>query len=75
VGAPAIDVAAKAIPNLDSRPELPSERQTPRHLEPEDFGRDSPSRVDESPALRSAGDDLQLRTAVQHLRVLAKLAK
>jgi carboxyl-terminal processing protease len=75
VGATAIDVAAKAIPNLDSRPELPSERQTPRHLEPEDFGRESPSRVDESPALRSAGDDLQLRTAVQHLRVLAKLAK
>lgn len=74
VGQAAVDVAAKAIPNLDSRPELPSERQTPRHLEPEDFGRQSPPRVDESPAVRAAGDDLQLRTAVQHLRVLAKLA-
>lgn len=75
VGEAAVDVAAKAIPKLDSRPELPSERQTPRHLEPEDFGRQSPPRVDESPAVRAAGDDLQLRTAVQHLRVLAKLAQ
>jgi carboxyl-terminal processing protease len=66
---------ASAVPNRDSRPELPSERQTPRHLEPEDFGRDSPPRVDESVAVRAAGEDLQLRAAVQHLRVLAKLAE
>jgi carboxyl-terminal processing protease len=75
VGAVALELPAQAIPNRDSRPELPSERQSPRHLEPEDFGRKSPPRVDESPAVRAAGDDLQLRTAVQHLRVLAKLAK
>jgi carboxyl-terminal processing protease len=73
VGAVALEAAASAIPNRDSRPELPSERQTPRHLEPEDFGRENPPRVDESPAVRAAGDDLQLRAAVQHLRVLAKL--
>ncbi len=65
----------EAIPNLDSRPELPAERETPGHLEPEDFGRDSPPRIDESAAVRMAGDDLQLRTAVQHLRVLAKLVE
>jgi carboxyl-terminal processing protease len=75
VGAAPVEAAAKAIPNQDSRPELPSERQTPRHLEPEDFGRQSPPRVDESPAVRAAGDDLQLRAAVQHLRVLAKLGE
>jgi carboxyl-terminal processing protease len=75
VGAAPVGVPTQAIPNRDSRPELPSERQTPRHLVPEDFGRESPPRVDESPAVRTAGDDLQLRAAVQHLRVLAKLAK
>ncbi|MEM9453298.1 MAG: S41 family peptidase [Myxococcota bacterium] len=62
------------VPNRDSRPELPAERENPRHLEPEDFGRRSPPMVDESAALRAAGDDLPLRAAVQHLRVLAKLA-
>jgi carboxyl-terminal processing protease len=75
VGATPLEVATQAIPNRDSRPELPSERQTPRHLEPEDFGRKSPPRIDESPAVRAAGDDLQLRTAVQHLRVLARLGQ
>lgn len=75
VGAAPTETAAQAIPNRDTRPELPSERQTPGHLVPEDFGRDSPPRIDESPAVRAAGDDLQLRTAVQHLRVLAKLAE
>lgn len=75
VGAAPLEAAAEAIPNRDSRPELPSERQTPRHLEPEDFGRESPPRVDESPAVRAAGDDLQLRAAVQHLRVLAQRAR
>jgi len=72
VGATAAEVGA--VPNQDSRPELPAERENPGHLEPEDFGRPNPSRVDESPAVRAAGEDLQLRAAVQHLRVLAKLA-
>ncbi len=75
VGAAPVESAAQAVPNRDSRPELPSERQTPRHLEPEDFGRPSPSRVDESVAVLAVGDDLQLRAAVQQLRVLVMLAK
>jgi len=74
VGAVAAEVAAEAVPTLDSRPELPAERENPGHLKPEDFGRESPPRIDESVAVRAAGDDLQLRTAVQHLRVLARLA-
>lgn len=75
VGAAPAETSAAAVPNRDSRPELPSERQTPRHLEPEDFGRPSPSRIDESIAVRAAGDDLQLRAAVQQLRVLAMLGE
>lgn len=59
---------------LDSRPELPPERENPGHLRPEDFGRESPPRVDESAAVRAAGDDLQLRTAVQHLRALSRMS-
>ncbi|MCX4241208.1 S41 family peptidase [Paraliomyxa miuraensis] len=73
VGAVSPEVGTAAMPNRDSRPELPSERQTPGHLRPEDFDRDSPPRVDESEAVRAAGDDLQLRAAVQHLRVLARI--
>jgi len=70
VGAVAPEIEDAAVPNRDSRPELPAERENPGHLEPEDFGRKSPPMIDESPALRAAGDDLQLRAAVQHLRVL-----
>jgi carboxyl-terminal processing protease len=54
-------------PVLDSRPEVSPERDAPRHLRPEDFGKRMPSMVDQSPAVRAAADDLQLRTAVQHL--------
>lgn len=56
-----------ALPLGDSRPELAPERDAPRHLRPEDFGRLMPSTIDDSPAVRAAGDDLQLRAAVQHL--------
>ncbi|MFO0633130.1 MAG: S41 family peptidase [Nannocystaceae bacterium] len=56
-----------ALPLGDSRPEILPEREAPRHLRPEDFGRVVPSLSDESPAVRAAADDLQLRTAVQHL--------
>ncbi|MCA9654776.1 MAG: S41 family peptidase [Myxococcales bacterium] len=72
VGAMPEGVDGRAV--LDSRPELPPERDNPGHLEPEDFGRESPPRVDESEAVRAAGEDLQLRTAVQHLRALARMA-
>lgn len=72
VGVPEGD---KAVPRNDSRPEVIPERDNPRHLEPEDFGRDTPSMVDESPALVAAADDVQLRAAVQHLQAIATLAE
>lgn len=56
-----------ALPNQDSRPEIDPERSSARHLRPEDFGRSAGSLVDESIAVRAAADDVQLRTAVQHL--------
>ncbi len=54
--------------DLDSRPEIRPERESPRHLEPEDFGRDSPSLASASKAEIAAADDVQLRRAVQHLK-------
>lgn len=63
----AMPITAPALPLGDSRPEILPERTAPRHLRPEDFGRLMPPMTDESPAVRGAGDDLQLRTAVQHL--------
>ncbi|MEM6992485.1 MAG: S41 family peptidase [Myxococcota bacterium] len=74
VGATKVEKAEKAIPRDDSRPEVIPERENPRHLEPEDFGRETPSMVDEGAALTAAGDDLQLRAAVQHLQAIETLA-
>lgn len=65
--------APGAAPSKDSRPEIDPERSHPRHLEPEDFGRATPPMVDETVALRAAGDDVQLRTAVQHLKAWDRL--
>jgi carboxyl-terminal processing protease len=64
----ALPPSTPALPLGDSRPELLPEREASRHLRPEDFGRLMPPMSDESPAVRAAGDDLQLRTAVQHLQ-------
>lgn len=66
-------MAEPVVPTLDSRPDVQPERENPRHLVPEDFGRKTPSMVDEGPALRAAGDDLQLRAGVQHLQALGAL--
>ena len=52
----------------DSLPELEPERAHPRHLRPENFGYPAGTQGDESPSVQAAGDDAQLRTAVQHLR-------
>jgi carboxyl-terminal processing protease len=65
----------EATANRDSRPEIRPERAHPRHLDPEDFGRTTPPVVDETPALRAAGDDIQLRAAVQHLKAWTTLEK
>lgn len=62
-----------ALPKLDSRPELRPERDHVRHLEPEDFGRPTPPMIDEGRALRAAGEDHQLRAALQHLRAWQRL--
>jgi carboxyl-terminal processing protease len=59
--------------DLDTRPELRPERDQPRHLRPEDFGREAPPMADTGPAVRATGDDLQLRTAVEHLRAWDRL--
>jgi carboxyl-terminal processing protease len=66
-------VSPGSLSNLDSRPELQPERTQPRHLRPEDFGRLAPSTEDETPATRAAGDDVQLRAAVQHLQTWERL--
>lgn len=65
----------KALSQTDSRPEIEPERAHPRHLRPEDFGRMAASTVDESPAVRAAGDDLQLRVSVQHLEAWQRIDK
>jgi carboxyl-terminal processing protease len=52
----------------DSLPELEPERAHPRHLKPENFGYPANLQGDESEAVKAAGDDAQLRAAVQHLR-------
>lgn len=54
--------------DLDSRPELEPERAQPRHLEPADFGRPTPPLDDVPLVVRNAGGDVQLRTAIEHLR-------
>jgi len=59
--------------DLDSRPELEPERTQPRHLEPTDFGRAPVPLTDESIPVRQAGDDVQLRTAVEHLQAWDRL--
>lgn len=63
-----------SLPNLDSRAEIRPERDVPGHLTPEAFGRPTPTTGDESIAVRDAGTDLQLRTAVQHLQAWAQVA-
>ncbi|MBA3549319.1 MAG: S41 family peptidase [Nannocystis sp.] len=52
----------------DSLPELEPERAHPRHLRPENFGYPARAQGDEGQAVQAAGDDAQLRAAVQHLR-------
>lgn len=62
----------------DSRPGYPTERDLPRHLTPGQFGR-GPGAVPREngagggPALQAAGEDAQLRAAVEHLQAWKKL--
>lgn len=56
----------------DSRPGVQTERDLPRHLTPDQFGRALGSDPSDGPAIRpavrAAGDDAQLRAAVEHLQ-------
>lgn len=70
---PDVVVGTEFRPYKDSLPELDPERSQPRHLRPEDFGYPPNSLVDDSEAVRAAGEDPQLRTAVQHLRAMAQI--
>ncbi len=65
---PDVRVGTGSVPYSDSMPDLEPERAHPRHLRPEDFrGQRSPD-IDETAAVRAAGEDVQLRVAVQHLQ-------
>ena len=57
----------------DSLPELEPERAHPRHLRPENFGYPASTQGDEGEAVRAAGEDAQLRAAVQHLRASTQI--
>jgi carboxyl-terminal processing protease len=63
----------EVVGRRDTRPEVRPERAHPRHLRPEDFGRMAAETADESVAVRAAGADLQLRTAVQHLEAWSRI--
>lgn len=71
---PDVVVGTDYRPYKDSLPELAPERSQPRHLRPEDFGYPPGALVDDSESVRAAGEDLQLRTAVQHLRALTQVS-
>lgn len=70
---PDVVVGADFRPYKDSHPELEPERAQPRHLKPEEFGYPPVALEDDSPAVRAAGEDAQLRVAVQHLHALVQV--
>ncbi len=69
---PDVVVGTEYVPYRDSLPELKPERDHPRHLRPADFGKPA-AKTTEDPALIAAGDDAQLRAAVEHLQALDKV--
>src|SRR5690606_22930039 len=70
--APDVVVGADYRPYKDSLPELDPERAQPRHLKPEEFGYPPSALTEDGEAVRAAGEDAQLRVAVQHLRALVR---
>jgi carboxyl-terminal processing protease len=70
---PDVVVGADFRPYKDSQPQLDPERAQPRHLKPEEFGYPAVDLQDDSEAVRAAGEDAQLRVAVQHLRGLVRM--
>jgi len=71
---PDVLVGKKAAVFEDSHPDLEPERAHPRHLEPENFGY-TPTKDDKdiSGAVAAAGDDFQLRVAVEHLETIGRV--
>ncbi|TPV96604.1 MAG: S41 family peptidase [Myxococcales bacterium FL481] len=70
---PDVLVGDQLTPYEDTRPDLPVERDVPGHLRPEEFGRSPPSPPGASEALAAAGDDAQLRVAVEHARAFTRV--
>ena len=72
---PDVKVGPLLAEQPDSRPQLRPERDVPRHLEPQDFGRPPvPDDTEVSPARVAAGDDAQLLAAIDHLQAWARVA-
>jgi carboxyl-terminal processing protease len=70
---PDVLVGKKPAPFEDSHPDLEPERAHPQHLRPESFGYTPTEEKDISEAVAAAGDDFQLRVAVEHLETLGKI--
>ncbi len=71
---PDVLVGKKAAVFEDSHPDLEPERAHPRHLQPENFGyRPTEDDKDISGAVAAAGDDFQLRVAVEHLETIGRV--
>ncbi|MCA9637348.1 MAG: S41 family peptidase, partial [Myxococcales bacterium] len=72
---PDVLVGAKGAAYEDSHPELEPERAHPQHLRPEAFGyAASGDERDRSEAVAAAGDDLQLKVAVEHLQTIGRMS-
>jgi carboxyl-terminal processing protease len=73
---PDVKVGPMLAEYQDSRPQLRPERDSPHHLEPEDFGRPPvpDSDAPPSPARVAADEDAQLLAAIDHLQAWARLA-
>lgn len=70
---PDVRVGGAETEYRDTRPGLVVERDVPGHLRPEDFGRARVDGGERSRAVVAAGDDEQLRVAVEHALALARV--
>ncbi len=67
---PDVLIGTAAPAYKDSLPDLDPERAHPRHLRPEAFGYSPHPEAGIGDALAAVGEDVQLRTAVEHLQTL-----
>ena len=73
--APDVMVGPLRAEYVDSRPDLRPERDSPHHLEPQDFGRPPVPEGALSPARAEAGEDAQLLAAIDHLQAWARVGR